>query len=112
MSSLVSCVVGQISVAAGIVATAITLLVGSIVGVIAGYYGGLDRRDAHGDDRTVSLSLPWLYFLLGVTRIPAAAREPGSNVPSADLCNWPDRLGATGAAGARSGSERANAETT
>ncbi len=56
---------GQISVAAGIVATAVTLLVGSMVGVIAGYYGGWIDETLMGTTE-LFLSLPWLYFLLGV----------------------------------------------
>lgn len=56
---------GQISVAAGVVATAVTLLVGSIVGVIAGYYGGWIDETLMGTTE-LFLSLPWLYFLLGV----------------------------------------------
>ena len=56
---------GQISVAAGIVATAVTLLVGSLVGVIAGYYGGWIDETLMGTTE-LFLSLPWLYFLLGV----------------------------------------------
>jgi len=56
---------GQISVAAGIVATALTLLMGSVVGVIAGYYGGLIDETLMGTTE-LFLSLPWFYFLLGV----------------------------------------------
>lgn len=56
---------GQISVAAGMVATFITLLAGSIVGVIAGYYGGWVDEVLMGINE-LFLSLPWLYFLLGV----------------------------------------------
>jgi len=56
---------GQISVAAGIVATAFTLVVGSMVGVIAGYYGGWMDEALMGTTE-LFLSLPWLYFLLGV----------------------------------------------
>ena len=56
---------GQISVAAGIVATAVTLLAGSIVGMIAGYYGGWIDEALMGTAE-LFLSLPWLYFLLGV----------------------------------------------
>ena len=56
---------GQISVAAGIVATAVALLVGSVVGVIAGYYGGWIDETLMGTTE-LFLSLPWLYFLLGV----------------------------------------------
>lgn len=56
---------GQISVAAGIVATAVTLTAGSIVGIIAGYYGGWIDETLMGATE-LFLSLPWLYFLLGV----------------------------------------------
>lgn len=56
---------GQISVAAGISATIITLLAGSAVGIIAGYYGGWVDEALMGVDE-LFLSLPWLYFLLGV----------------------------------------------
>jgi len=56
---------GRISVAAGIVATAATLLLGSIVGVVAGYYGGWIDETLMGATE-LFLSLPWLYFLLGV----------------------------------------------
>jgi len=56
---------GQISVAAGISATIITLLAGSAVGIIAGYYGGWIDEALMGVDE-LFLSLPWLYFLLGV----------------------------------------------
>ena len=56
---------GQISVAAGIVATAVTLFVGSVIGVVAGYYGGWIDETLMGTTE-LFLSLPWLYFLLGV----------------------------------------------
>ena len=56
---------GQISVAAGITATFITLLAGSILGIIAGYYGRWIDESLMGVTE-LFLSLPWLYFLLGV----------------------------------------------
>lgn len=56
---------GQISVAAGITATFITLLVGSVLGIMAGYYGGWIDESLMGVTE-LFLSLPWLYFLLGV----------------------------------------------
>jgi peptide/nickel transport system permease protein len=56
---------GQISVAAGIVATAVTLFVGGTVGVVAGYFGGWIEETLMGTTE-LFLSLPWLYFLLGV----------------------------------------------
>jgi peptide/nickel transport system permease protein len=56
---------GQISVAAGITATFITLLAGGIFGLIAGYYGRWVDETLMGVTE-LFLSLPWLYFLLGV----------------------------------------------
>jgi len=56
---------GQISVAAGITATFIALLTGSILGIIAGYYGRWIDESLMGVTE-LFLSLPWLYFLLGV----------------------------------------------
>src|SRR5437868_2672102 len=56
---------GQISVAAGIAATLLALLAGSIFGIVAGYYGRLTDESLMGATE-LFLSLPWLYFLLGV----------------------------------------------
>ena len=56
---------GQISVAAGISATFIALLVGTICGIVAGYYGRWADESLMGGTE-LFLSLPWLYFLLGV----------------------------------------------
>ena len=56
---------GQISVAAGITATFIALLAGSILGIIAGFYGRWVDESLMGLTE-LFLSLPWLYFLLGV----------------------------------------------
>jgi peptide/nickel transport system permease protein len=56
---------GQISIAAGITATLVTIFIGSIVGLIAGYYGGWIDETLMGTAE-LFLSLPWLYFLLGV----------------------------------------------
>ena len=56
---------GQVSVAAGITATFIALLAGSILGIIAGFYGRWVDESLMGLTE-LFLSLPWLYFLLGV----------------------------------------------
>lgn len=56
---------GRISVAAGIVATVIALLAGTIFGILAGYYGRWAEESLMGATE-LFLSLPWLYFLLGV----------------------------------------------
>jgi peptide/nickel transport system permease protein len=56
---------GQISVAAGIAATLIALCAGTVVGLLAGFYGRwIDESLMAGSE--LFLSLPWLYFLLGV----------------------------------------------
>jgi peptide/nickel transport system permease protein len=56
---------GQISVAAGIAATLIALCAGTLVGLLAGFYGRwIDDSLMAGSE--LFLSLPWLYFLLGV----------------------------------------------
>jgi len=56
---------GQISVAAGIAATLIALSAGTMVGLLAGFYGRwIDESLMAGSE--LFLSLPWLYFLLGV----------------------------------------------
>jgi peptide/nickel transport system permease protein len=56
---------GRISVAAGITATFIALLAGTVVGIIAGYYGRWVDESLMGVTE-LFLCLPWLYFLLGV----------------------------------------------
>jgi peptide/nickel transport system permease protein len=56
---------GQISVAAGIAATLIALVVGATFGIVAGYYGSwTDESLMAGTE--LFLCLPWLYLLLGV----------------------------------------------
>jgi peptide/nickel transport system permease protein len=56
---------GQISVAAGLAATLITLAAGALLGILAGYYGSwMDESLMTATE--LFLSLPWLYFLLGV----------------------------------------------
>jgi peptide/nickel transport system permease protein len=56
---------GQISVAAGITATFISLAAGALIGTIAGYFGGWLDESLMGMTE-LFLSLPWLYFLLGI----------------------------------------------
>jgi len=56
---------GQISVAAGTAATLIALLVGSIFGMLAGFFGDWADESLMGTTE-LFLSLPWLYFLLGM----------------------------------------------
>jgi peptide/nickel transport system permease protein len=56
---------GQVSVAAGVAATLIALLVGSVFGMLAGFYGYWADESLMGTTE-LFLSLPWLYFLLGM----------------------------------------------
>jgi peptide/nickel transport system permease protein len=56
---------GQISLAAGLLATLITLAAAAWIGVVSGYYGGWIDESLMGLAE-LFLSLPWLFFLLGV----------------------------------------------
>ncbi|HVO62604.1 MAG TPA: ABC transporter permease [Terriglobales bacterium] len=56
---------GQISLAAGLVATMVTLLAGMLIGCISGYSGRWVDEALMGTSE-LFLSLPWLYFLLGL----------------------------------------------
>jgi peptide/nickel transport system permease protein len=56
---------GQISLFAGLLATAISLILGVVIGAAAGYYGGwVDDVLMRGAE--VFLALPWLYLLFAV----------------------------------------------
>jgi peptide/nickel transport system permease protein len=56
---------GQISLAAGLIATLIALSVAAIIGTISGYYGKWIDESLMGSAE-LFLSLPWFYFLIGV----------------------------------------------
>jgi peptide/nickel transport system permease protein len=56
---------GQISLAAGLVATLLTLAMAAIIGTVSGFYGGWIDESLMGASE-LFLSLPWLYFLLGI----------------------------------------------
>lgn len=56
---------GQISLAAGLLATFITLAAATIIGTISGYYGKWVDESLMGSAE-LFLSLPWFYFLIGV----------------------------------------------
>jgi peptide/nickel transport system permease protein len=56
---------GQISVAVGVLAASLTLAVGALAGLFAGFYGGWrDGLLMRGSE--VFLALPWVYLLLGL----------------------------------------------
>ena len=56
---------GQISLAAGLLATFITLAAATIIGTISGYFGKWVDEWLMGSAE-LFLSLPWFYFLVGV----------------------------------------------
>jgi peptide/nickel transport system permease protein len=56
---------GQISLAAGLLATAVSLLLGALIGAISGFYGNwIDESFMRFAE--LFAVLPWLYFLLAV----------------------------------------------
>ncbi len=95
---------GQLSVSAGIVATFITLLAGSIVGIIAGYYGGWVDELLMGVNE-LFLSLPVALFPAGSARLLATTSEHAPRILSIDRRDRIDRLGPPGAVVARSGAQ-------
>lgn len=55
---------GQLSVAAGLLATLCSLLIATILGTVAGFYGGaVDQAVMRAAD--VCMAVPWLYLLFG-----------------------------------------------
>jgi peptide/nickel transport system permease protein len=56
---------GQLSLAAGLLATLITLATATIIGAVSGYYGKWVDEALMGTAE-LFLSLPWFYFLVGV----------------------------------------------
>ena len=56
---------GQISLAAGILATLLALVMAAVIGAVSGFYGGWVDEALMGTAE-LFLSLPWLYFLLGI----------------------------------------------
>ncbi len=66
---------GQISLLAGLIATAITVVTGSLIGGLAGFYGGwLDNVLMRAAD--LFLALPWLYLLFAVRAFLPLRMEP------------------------------------
>ncbi len=56
---------GQISLAAGVLATLLSLAAGTVIGTVSGYYGKWVDESLMGSAE-LFLSLPWLYFLIAV----------------------------------------------
>ncbi len=68
---------GQISLAAGLVATLISLTTASVIGIVSGYYGRW-ADELLMASAELFLSLPWLYFLIGVRAFLPLHLEPGT----------------------------------
>ena len=59
---------GRISLAAALLATFVSLAIGTLLGSIAGYFGGIaDAIVMRGVE--VALALPWLYLLLAIRAV-------------------------------------------
>lgn len=56
---------GQMSLAAGVLATLLSLAAGTVIGTVSGYYGKWVDESLMGSAE-LFLSLPWLYFLIAV----------------------------------------------
>ena len=56
---------GQLSLAAGVLATLLSLALGAAIGTVSGYYGRWVDESVMGSAE-LFLSLPWLYFLIAV----------------------------------------------
>jgi peptide/nickel transport system permease protein len=56
---------GQISLAAGVLATLLSLAAGTVIGTVSGYYGKWVDDSLMGAAE-LFLSLPWFYFLIAV----------------------------------------------
>lgn len=68
---------GQISLAAGLLATFITLGAAAILGTISGYYGKWVDESVMGSAE-LFLTLPWSYFLVGVRAFLPLRLSPAS----------------------------------
>ena len=56
---------GEVTLFAGLLATALTLILGAILGILSGYYGGwVDAAVMRGAE--LFLALPWLYLLFAL----------------------------------------------
>lgn len=66
---------GQISLLAGFLGVTLTLLIGTLVGSIAGYFGGL-IDDALMRFAELFLALPWLYLLFALRAFLPLAVSP------------------------------------
>ena len=93
------CMVGRISLSAGLLATTISLLLGLFLGTIAGFYG-------HWFDASLMraaelfLVLPWFYLLLAVRAFLPCTHKPGRSILFVGHRNRSRRMGVPRAIGA------------
>jgi peptide/nickel transport system permease protein len=66
---------GQVSLLAGLLGAAVTLLLGALIGMAAGYYGGW-RDDLLMRVAELFLALPWLYLLFAFRAFLPLAVSP------------------------------------
>lgn len=66
---------GRISLLVGLLATSLSLFLGTAGGLLAGFYGGWpDNLVMRGSE--LFLALPWIYMLLGIRALLPLALEP------------------------------------
>jgi peptide/nickel transport system permease protein len=66
---------GQVSLLAGLLGTGVTLFLGALIGMAAGYYGGW-RDDLLMRAAELFLALPWLYLLFALRAFLPLAVSP------------------------------------
>ena len=66
---------GQVSLLAGLLGAGVTLLLGALIGLAAGYYGGW-RDDLLMRAAELFLALPWLYLLFALRAFLPLAVSP------------------------------------
>src|SRR5437879_3022093 len=88
---------GQVSLLAGLLGAALTLLLGLCVGAVAGYYGGW-RDSVLMRFAELFLALPWLYLLLALRAFLPLAVGPLEAFFSDHRGHRCSRLGPSGAA--------------
>ena len=91
---------GRLSLFAGLLATALAIVLGAAVGLVAGAAGGLADRVAMFAADVVT-TLPWVYPVDRRAVGPAACAAPGGRVDCHHRPGWGRRLGPTGEGRAR-----------
>ena len=93
---------GQISLAAGLLATLLSLGIGMLLGTASGFYGGwLDAVVMRFGE--LFIALPWLYLLFALRAFLPLNINPSSGFPIAHRGDRFSRLGPSGTAYSRDG---------